>query len=146
MKSASIIILLCLLLSHSAFAEQKIIGNIKNFKGDVKIIRNHKELIPKVGTGLFRKDTLKTGLNGKVGIILRDDTMFSLGHDSELKLDIFRFDIKNKAFALATRMLKGTFIFISGMIGKISPESVELSTPDGTIAIRGTKLAIQVKE
>jgi hypothetical protein len=147
MKSISIIVvLLCLLLPQTLFAGQKSIGNIKNLTGEVKIIQNSKEFVPVPGTELFSKDTLKTGSDGTVGIILLDNTIFSLGHDSELKLDVFHFDPPNKSFSLVTRMIKGTFIFISGLIGKISPESVELLTPDGSVTIRGTKLAIQVKE
>lgn len=147
MKRISIIlILLYLLPSHCVFAGIKTIGKIKNVTGNVKVIRLNQHFTPVPGTALFNKDTLKTGFDGTVGILLLDDTIFSLGHDSELKLDMFRFDPHGKTYSLVTRMVKGTFIFISGLMGKISPESVELSTPDGTIAIRGTKLAIQVKE
>lgn len=140
-----IVILFCLLPLQTLFAGEKTIGNIKNLTGDVKVIRNSKEFLPVLGGELFNKDTLKTGSDGTVGILLLDNTIFSLGHDSELKLDIFHFDPPNKSFSLVTQMVKGTFIFISGLIGKLSPESVELLTPDGSVTIRGTKLAIQVK-
>lgn len=143
-------ILFCLLSSHFAFAGDKTtgdktIGKIKNLTNDVKVLRYGKEFIPVLGTALFNKDTLKTGSNGTMGILLTDDTIFSLGPDSELNLDTFYFDLPNKKFSLAARMIKGTFIFISGLMGKISPESIELSTPDGIVAIRGTKIAIQIK-
>lgn len=147
MKRISIIIMLLYLLPmQAAFAEQKIIGNIKNLTGDVKVVRDNLEFVPVHGTDLFNKDLLKTGPDGTVGILLLDDTIFSLGHDSELKLDKFHFDPPNKLFSMVTRLVKGSFIYISGLMGKMSPESIELQTPDGTVTIRGTKLAIQVRE
>jgi len=146
MKSISIIIIILLFLLplQTVLAKQKIIGNIKNLTGDVKVVRDNLEFIPVTGTELFNKDLLKTGPGGGVGILLLDNTIFSLGHDSELKLDKFYFNPSQKTFSLVTRMVKGTFVFISGLMGKMSPESVELLTPDGSVTIRGTKLAIQV--
>jgi hypothetical protein len=41
-------------------------------------------------------------------------------------------------------MVKGTFVYLSGVIGKLSPESIRLETPVGTIAIRGTRFAAKI--
>ena len=49
-------------------------------------------------------------------------------------------------FAFLARMVKGTFSYISGLIGKLSPNSVQLEIPDATIAVRGTKLLVEVQE
>jgi len=126
-------------------SENKAVGNIKTLAGDVSIIREVTTVTPVPGAELFNKDVIKTGSNGTVGVRLRDDTIFTLGHDSELNLDKFYFNSSEKKYSLIMRMVKGTFVFVSGIISRLSPESVELLTPDGSIAIRGTKLAIQVK-
>ena len=83
---------------------------------------------------------------GAVGIVLTDDTSISLGSGSELSLNDYAFDPKESKFALAIRMIKGTFSYISGQIVKLAPDSAQLHTPDATIAVRGTKLLIQIKE
>lgn len=146
MKYLPIIIFLSILMYvQTAFAEQEHIGNIKNLSGDVKIIRGEEAIIPVPGTKIFQTDTIKTGTDGTTGIILLDNTSISLGNKSELKLDSFQFDPPRKKYSLVTRMLKGSFIFVSGLMSKISPESVELKTPDGSVTIRGTKVAIEVK-
>jgi len=41
-------------------------------------------------------------------------------------------------------MVKGTFVYLSGVIAKLSPESIKLETPVGTIAIRGTRFAAKI--
>ncbi len=142
-RTTTIILLFCLFPSHLALGLTSI-GKIANITGNVQVVRNHEVFIPVPGAALFSEDTLKTGPEGTMGILLLDDTIFALGNGSELKLDSFYFDPPNKIFSLATRMIKGTFVFISGLMGKMSPGSIKLSTPDGTVAIRGTKLAIQV--
>lgn len=146
MKSITVvIILLCLLIVRISWADEEHIGSIKVLDGTVEVIRQGNVVHPVVGTRLSGRDTVKTGHDGSVGIILRDDTIFSLGPDSTLDMKEFRFDPQKKDFSLVCRLLRGTFIFISGVIAKLSPESIKIETPDGTVAIRGTRLAVHVQ-
>jgi hypothetical protein len=140
-----VIILICLLAVPASWAAEGYIGSIKTLEGTVEIMRQGSAVYPVAGTRLFVRDTINTGHDGSVGIILRDDTIFSLGPDSALDMKEFRFDPHKKDFSLVCRMLRGTFIFISGVIAKLSPESIKIETPDGTVAIRGTRLAIQIQ-
>ena len=140
-----IIILICLLAVPVSWADEEHIGSIKTLEGTVEIIRQGISVDPAAGTRLFDRDTVKTGHNGSVGIILRDDTILSLGPDSMLDMKEFRFDPHRKDYSLVVRMLRGTFIFISGVIAKLSPDSIKIETPDGTVAIRGTRLAVQIQ-
>ena len=140
---------LCLLCTVSvgvSWANEVQIGLIKTIDGTVVILRQGKEIHPVVGTRLSAKDIIKTGQDGALGIMLQDDTIFSLGPDSELAMKEFRFDPLKKDFSLVSRMIKGTFIFISGLIGKLSPASIKIETPDGTVAIRGTRFAVLIQE
>jgi hypothetical protein len=140
-----VIILIGLLAVRVAWADDGDIGSIKTLEGTVEVIREGSTVSPAAGARLFGRDTVKTGHDGSVGIILRDDTIVSLGPDSTLEMKEFRFDPHKKNFSLVCRMLRGTFIFISGMIAKLSPESVKIETPDGAVAIRGTRLAVQIQ-
>jgi hypothetical protein len=99
-----------------------------------------------VGTPLQRGDLVRTAKPGAVGIILLDDTTISLGPNSELSLKEYTFAPKEGKFSLVARMVKGTFVYLSGLIGKLSPNAVQLLIPDATIAVRGTKLLIEVQE
>jgi len=44
------------------------------------------------------------------------------------------------------KMAKGTFSYLSGLIAKLAPDSVKLLIPDATIAVRGTKLLVDVQQ
>jgi hypothetical protein len=140
-----VIILLCLLTVRVTRADEGYIGSIKMLDGTVEVIRQGHVVHPVVGARLSGRDIVKTGHDGSVGIILRDNSIFSLGPDSTLDMQEFRFDPRQKDFSLVCRLLRGTFIFISGVIAKLSPESVKIETPDGTVAIRGTRLAVYVR-
>lgn len=122
------------------------IGHIQSIKGSASILRSKNPVTTSVGDSLFRGDTIRTAKDGSVGIIMSDDTTISLGPNSELVLKDYQFNPKESKFAFVMRMAKGTFSYLSGMIGKLSPDSIRLEIPEATIAVRGTKLLIKVEE
>lgn len=148
MRTLSYAFLIAMLFAQPVLASQSVdkIGHIQNLEGTASILRDGATLAGAAGTALYRGDLVRTGKPGAVGIVLTDDTSISLGSGSELSLNDYAFDPKESKFALAIRMIKGTFSYISGQIVKLAPGSAQLHTPDATIAVRGTKLLIQIKE
>ncbi|WP_156802291.1 FecR family protein [Leeia oryzae] len=147
MKTSHHAFLMAVLISCAAqAAPSDIIGHIQNIQGTATIERGNTTLPGIKGTALYRGDRIRTGKPGAVGIVLTDDTSVSLGASSILTLNDYDFDPKEGKFSLVMRMLKGTFSYISGQIVKLSPDAVQLQTPDATIAVRGTKLLINVEE
>lgn len=148
MKTSSSVFLIAILTSAPAIAQQpaELIGHIQKIEGSASIQRGGTALPGAAGTALYRGDLIRTGKPGAVGIVLTDDTTISLGSGSELSLNDYAFDPKESKFALAMRMVKGTFSYISGQIAKLAPDTAQIETPDATIAVRGTKLLIQIKE
>ncbi len=148
MKKSLRAFLIAMLVSTPALAQQaaETIGYIQNSQGVVSIRRGGTALPGAAGAALYRGDLIRTGKPGAVGIVLTDDTSISQGSGSELFLDDYAFDPKEGKFALVLRMIKGTFSYITGQIVKLAPESAHVRTPDATIAVRGTKLLIQVQE
>lgn len=122
------------------------IGRIQTFQGTASIIRGTVTFAAATGIPLSRGDLIRTGKPGAVGIVLTDDTTISIGPNSELSLNEYLFEPKEGKFSLVARMFKGTFSYLSGLIGKLSPGSVRLVIPDATIAVRGTKLLVDVQE
>ena len=143
-----ILVLSIMLFSISATASLPpgAIGHIQTLKGAASILRDKSTLSVATGAPLYRGDTVRTTKTGSLGIVLEDDTTFSLGPDSEIVLKDFLFNPKEGKFSIVTRMAKGTFSYLSGIIGKLSPKSINLEIPDATIAVRGTKLLIKVEE
>lgn len=136
--------LLCAAPARADEAER--IGRIRTVEGGVSIQRNGTSVPATVGGDVHRGDVIRTGKPGAVGIVLNDDTTISLGSGSELAMIDFAFDPKGGKFALVTRIAKGTFAYLSGLIGKLAPSTIQLQLPHATIAVRGTKLLVRVED
>ena len=145
MKKVILFLLLFLVaLPSLAIAAETFAGTVKNVKGDAFVDRGKSTLPLKQGMKIYANDLIRTDKDGAVGIILQDNTIFSLGPNSQLALNEFVFFPDEGRFSLLVKMIKGTFVYISGVIGKLSPESIEVETPVGTIAIRGTRFVAKI--
>lgn len=120
------------------------IGSIKNIEGQAWISRGETQLPALAGARLLVDDVLKTGGDGAVGIILQDDTIISMGPRSEMVLADFLFQPEAGQFGMLIKFFKGTFSYLSGNIGKLSPESVKIETPVGMVAVRGTHFLVKI--
>ena len=123
-----------------------VVGTIKTLTGSVSIVRHQNVLPVKIGDRILEGDTLRTGTDGSLGTILKDDTFISLGPNSELVISEFLFVPAEGKFSIITRMLKGTAAYLSGVIAKISPQSVRFETPVASVGIRGTKFLVNVTD
>jgi hypothetical protein len=121
-------------------------GSMRNKKGDVLIERNGNIVKAGDGTSVYPNDTVKTGADGSVGIVFKDNARISLGPNSRLELKKFVFEPAQGQFSMVNKLAKGTASFVSGKMTKLSPESVVLETPTSTIGVRGTSYNIKVNE
>jgi hypothetical protein len=126
-------------------AEDSLAGYVKKVKGEVSIIRQDKAFPARIGEKVYRSDTLKTGSNGSIGITFKDDTLISLGPSSEVIVNDFEFSPAEGKMSIITRMLKGTMVYLSGIIAKLSPNAVRVETPVGNIGLRGTRFAVKIE-
>jgi len=141
-------VLLCisLLLSCSLFAHAQFdsAGIIKTVSGEA-FITNSKSTIKAVANMKFMVgDSIRTGANSSTGLIFEDDTVVALGPNSEMTIDSFLFSPATKELSFLTRLIHGTFSFITGQIAKLAPDKVSLETPDATLGVRGTKFLVKV--
>jgi hypothetical protein len=118
---------------------------VKKTSGGATVLRQGQPIPATNGLEILENDTLRTGPNGSIGIVFSDDTFLSLGPESILVIDEFVFAPKQGKFSIVLRMLKGTAAYLSGIISKVSPESVHFKTPTASIGIRGTKFVIKVE-
>jgi hypothetical protein len=144
-RSIVILTVLCLLYPIIVNAADTPVGNVKTLKGHASIIRNGTPLEAKTGADLFRNDSLKTGADASMSVVFRDDTLISVGPSSELAINEFQFSPAEGKFSFVARLLKGTSAYVSGLIGKLSPQSVRFETPVANIGIRGTKFAVKLE-
>ena len=138
---------LTLLLSVAgAQAGQSAVGIIKSLEGQAAILRDGRQIEAKIGDTLNVGDTVTTDTTGSAGIMLEDDTLISLGPDSSLDLDDFAFEPQKGLFAVAVKLIKGSFAYMSGIIGRLAPDKIRIETPDAVIAVHGTRFLVSVEE
>jgi hypothetical protein len=123
--------------------EDATIGVVRNSAGTASILRGDQVIPAAVGLKLHTGDTLSTGPEGSVGLILRDDSSLSIGPESTIVLQDFLFSPAEGKFGLFARLAKGSMAYLSGVIGKLAPESVRFETPVASIGIRGTCFAVK---
>ena len=144
------ILIFCVLLMATAWMGTHAFagdaGRIKVSKGDVQIERNGKLMPAPVGAVIEVEDTVKTGLDGSVGITFQDDSLLSAGPNSELVIERFVFDSTTHQGEFDTRLKKGTLAVVSGKIVKQSPESMRIKTPAAIMGVRGTEFIVKVDE
>jgi hypothetical protein len=122
------------------------IGVVRNFTGSATVTRGGNVLPATTGTRLHVGDTLGTGPDGSLGVILRDDSSLSLGPSSRLVLRDFLFSPSEGKLGLLVRLSSGTMAYLSGLIGKLAPETARFETPTATIGIRGTHFVVKAGE
>lgn len=127
-------------------AAEEIVGSVKTLAGRASIARDGVPTPARLGFRLRPGDVLETGPDGRLGVILRDDSLISLGPSTTVSIERFLFAPAEGKIGLTARILRGTMAYLSGLIGRLAPESATFVTPVATIGVRGTHFAVQVLE
>ncbi len=90
------------------------------------------------GQPVYLNDHVKTGPGGRLQLLLRDQTTFTLGPNSDMVLDTFVYDPATSAGKVSATIAKGVFRFVTGKIARRRPDDMRVALPVGTIGIRGT--------
>ncbi len=126
-------------LPAAAGADANVIGKVKGINGMVSIIRDGKTKPAFPNDKIYLKDTIITGSDGAIGILLEDNTLLSMGPISRVAMENFRFAPASNEYAMRLHMGHGTFVYQSGLLGKLAPHAVQLNTPSGRISmLKGT--------
>ena len=139
-----LIIALVCLAPLSARAED--IAQIKVAKGAVFIERAGKRMPAQVGTRVQATDTIVTGGDGSVGISFVDNSLLSMGPNSELAIDRFAFNSTTHEGTFDTSLRKGTLAVVSGKIAKQSPNAMKVKLPASILGVRGTVFLVRVED
>jgi hypothetical protein len=141
--------LLCAALvvfTAAAAAAESPVGTIKAVAGAVFVVRQGTASSPQPNEKVFRGDAFKTGADGSLGIMFVDDTSLSLGPNTHIIVEEFLFTPAKGELGFVARILRGTAAYLSGIIGKLSPESVRIETPVAVVGIRGTRLLVKIDD
>lgn len=122
-------------------------GQVTDAVGDVFILRaDGTKLAAEKGMMVFQGDIVEAAVDSAVNIVFADNSSFAVSEGARLSVDKYIYDAEQKSGSSFFSMLKGAFIYTSGMIGKNDPENVNIDTPVGSIGIRGTVVAGVINE
>lgn len=90
------------------------------------------------GEPIFLNDAVTSGPESGMQIMLLDETVFTIGPESEISIDTFVYDPATGQGSLAANMTKGVMRFVTGKVSSGNPQNMTIKLPVGTIGIRGT--------
>lgn len=126
-------IFLLIFIQISLFAS---IGNIMAMKGSAEVKRNSDLLGASSGMELFQGDEVITKEKSRVQVMLKDDTVITIGENSVFGFEEFSQEGANSKVSMKAK--RGFFRSVTGKIGKLAPERFRVKTASATIGIRGT--------
>ena len=127
--------------SSEAQAQGEKIGVAASVSGVVVAGEGRMRRSIKSGSEIFLNERIRTGKTGSLQIMLLDETVFTLGPDSDMVMDEFVYNPANNDGKVYANVAKGVFRFITGKIARKDPEKMNVKITAGNIGIRGTIVA-----
>lgn len=115
------------------------IGTVATLEGQGWIIHSD-ETRDKIAVGLSLKqgDSIHTSPQSTAEVKFLDGSSVTVKPSSQVNIEQYRWDAKNKTGFSVLEFIKGTFRALSGLIAKDNPDNYEFKTPVATIGVRGT--------
>jgi len=120
-------------------------GYVKVASGSAFIVRQDATVTARPGEPVFATDALRTGVDGAVGVTLKDDTRLSLGPSSEVRLERYVYAPADSGFGMVLSFVRGAAVYVSGHMAKLAPDSIRLETPGAIVGVRGTTVAVRIE-
>lgn len=115
------------------------IGTIIETEGAASINHAGQTKAAAADMDVYMNDVIETGTAGRVLVMFIDDTQVTLSDNAQLKVDDYVFDADaasgNKG---RFSILRGAFLFASGLMTKVQEPDVAIETAYGSIGLRGT--------
>lgn len=122
-----------------AMNDASAVGHVEEVSGEATVTHTDGSVETiTIGTRIFQGDIIETDAAGAVSVRFMDDTTFAVSQDARLAIDEYVFDPESQSGSSDFSVLKGVFVFTSGLIGRDDPDDVKIDTPVGSIGIRGT--------
>ena len=137
--SKVLIIIFLTFASVANASNNSFVGVIGAAIGDIK---NQKNESLSNGSKIFFGDTIISKSKSNAQILFLDQTVLTLGEETELIIDEFVFDPNSQDGSFVSTVKTGTVKFITGQISKKNPENLEVKVPAGTLGARGTEFVV----
>lgn len=99
-----------------------------------------------VGDAVYSGERVWTDKGSSVHLRFADESRFALGPNSEFVIDKFKYGNGAEDEAFHSRIIKGVFRFVSGLIAHGRGRDMKVGVRVGTIGIRGTQVEGEVTD
>src|SRR3954471_19268863 len=106
-KAGTLLVVLLAASAGSASAEDAIAGRIKSAAGTVSVVRHGAVIPAHAGQPLFESDAVRTGGDGRAGIMLRDETRMALGPNTDVRIDQFLYSPGEGRLGMVIKIAQG---------------------------------------
>ena len=137
--SKLLIIIFFMFASVANASNNSFVGVIGAAIGDIK---NQKNESLSNGSKIFFGDTIISKSKSNAQILFLDQTVLTLGEETELTIDEFVYDPNSQDGSFVSTVKTGTVKFITGQISKKNPDNLEVKVPAGTLGARGTEFVV----
>jgi hypothetical protein len=145
MRWRACLVALVLVVAREAAAQSPPAGRVKVATGAATIVRGGTPVAAAAGAEVFEADLLRTGPDGRLAVMLKDESRLSLGPNSEVALTRFAYSPQDQQLGLGVRLARGVLSYVSGIIARLAPDSVRLQTPTSIIGVRGTHVLVRAE-
>lgn len=119
-------------------------GMVKTVSGQAFLEFNGQRAVAALGMPVYVGSRLVTLPGSTLGVTFRDETVVSIGPDTQLVIDQYLFAPRKGEIGLVASLARGTLNYVSGQIAKLRPDGVSINTPTGMIGVRGTQFVVRV--
>jgi hypothetical protein len=139
---ASVLTVLLAMQSTVSNAEPRI-GTAASTRPNVEAVAGGNTQTLSAGSEIYANQTVRTGNRGMADLVFLDKTNLSVGPTSEVRLDKFVYDPTGSSGSVVLQATRGAFRFVTGSQAK---HAYEVSTPHGTLGVRGTIVELLVNK
>jgi FecR-like protein len=138
---------LCGVLASPAWSAGEAAGRVEKLSGTVEAVAADQP--PRrlaAGATIASGERIQVGADSNVTLRFRDESVFDIGPRGVLVVDRFEIGKNPEESNFATRILKGSFRFVTGLIARNKPSSMRVGLTVATIGIRGTHVVGEVDD
>ncbi len=139
---------LLLVLAASPLHAAQVVGDVTTAIGQVQVIHEGKgqAVAVKSGAKVYFQDQITTGAASRVKVLLKDESVLSLGEKSRLTIDKAVFDPSEKKRNVAAYLFSGSVRAIVGKIFSGVGSTFEVHTDNAVASARGTHFIVRILE
>ena len=131
-----------LFLASPCFATE--IGKVITLVPGVAVERGGQRIPLALKGSIELHDTIVSDATGKAQIIFADDSTVTIGNNARLSMEAFAASGSKPVFK--ARLGQGLARIITGKVVEQNPDGFSIATPEATVGIRGTVLAVRSEQ